>query len=279
MFHWGVRHRLLTFPPRSLNGRGQLTPYLTLRPLALPGGCFQWQRVLQGLSRRCRIRSINQQLHRRSCGQLHSLLWAQLAGKANAAEITNSKRADVTTASSDFFLACMAVHVHWHRHCPSRADSLQVVCFHPVPARRLISFSGGVGFISEGWQRQLSMAAPKHGVAKPPSFGYQYSSTMSSRCLLTAAASLLRLSSFLHVQPGHFVIVGGNNVEQGDWWMGQIIFCEGSPRQPKLPSLFQVADVDTGVIKWINADEVSDVIWSMDGWPAFSPIHEGKVQG
>ena len=84
---------------------------------------------------------------------------------------------------------------------------------------------------------------------------------------------------FLHVQPGHFVIVGGNNVEQGDWWMGQIIFCEGSPRQPKLPSLFQVADVDTGVIKWINADEVSDVIWSMDGWPAFTPIHEGKVQG
>ncbi len=49
--------------------------------------------------------------------------------------------------------------------------------------------------------------------------------------------------------------------------MGQVIFCEGSARHPKLPSLFQVADVDTGVIKWINADEVTDVIWSMDGWP------------
>ena len=77
---------------------------------------------------------------------------------------------------------------------------------------------------------------------------------------------------FLHVRPGHFVIVGGDHVDQGDWWMGQVIFCEGSARQPKLPSLFQVADVDTGVIKWINADEVSDVIWSMDGWPGSTTI-------
>ena len=79
---------------------------------------------------------------------------------------------------------------------------------------------------------------------------------------------------FLHVRPGHFVIVGGDHLDQGDWWMGQVIFCEGSARQPKLPSLFQVADVDTGVIKWINADEVSDVIWSMDGWPGSTTIQQ-----
>ena len=34
-----------------------------------------------------------------------------------------------------------------------------------------------------------------------------------------------------------------------------------------VPTLFQFADVDTGCIKWINADEVSDVMWAMDGWP------------
>ena len=76
----------------------------------------------------------------------------------------------------------------------------------------------------------------------------------------------------LHVRPGHFVIVGGHEVDQSDWWMGQVLFCEGNARHPQLPSLFQVADVDTGVIKWINADEVSDVIWSMDGWPAITSI-------
>ena len=80
---------------------------------------------------------------------------------------------------------------------------------------------------------------------------------------------------FLHVRPGHFVIVGGDHLDQGDWWMGQVIFCEGSARHPRLPSLFQVADVDTGAIKWINADEVSDVIWSMDGWPASAPAGGG----
>ena len=48
--------------------------------------------------------------------------------------------------------------------------------------------------------------------------------------------------------------------------MGQVIFCEGGARDPKVNSLFQVADVDSGVIRWINADEVSQVLWSMDGW-------------
>ena len=80
---------------------------------------------------------------------------------------------------------------------------------------------------------------------------------------------------FLHVRPGHFVIVAGDQLDQGDWWMGQVLFCEGSARHPRLSSLFQVADVDTGVIKWINADAVSDVIWSMDGWPASAPASSG----
>ncbi|AII49521.1 hypothetical protein KR52_10255 [Synechococcus sp. KORDI-52] len=74
-------------------------------------------------------------------------------------------------------------------------------------------------------------------------------------------------AKFLHVRPGHFVIVGSGDKAKGDWWMGQVVFCEGGARDPKVNSLFQIADVDTGVIRWINADEVSDVLWSMDGWP------------
>ena len=81
---------------------------------------------------------------------------------------------------------------------------------------------------------------------------------------------------FLHVRPGRFVIVGGDQLDQGDWWMGQVIFCEGSARHPRLPSLFQVADVDTGVITWINADAISDVIWSMDGWPPSASVSEER---
>ena len=83
-------------------------------------------------------------------------------------------------------------------------------------------------------------------------------------------------AAFLHVRPGHFVIVGSDNTEKDDWWMGQVIFCEGGARDPKVNSLFQVADVDTGVIRWINADEVSSVIWSMDGWPTSAPIFESN---
>ena len=71
---------------------------------------------------------------------------------------------------------------------------------------------------------------------------------------------------FLYVRPGRFVIVGGEEKQKNQWWMGQVIFCEGGARDPKVNSLFQVADVDTGVIRWINADEVNEVLWSMDGW-------------
>ena len=74
-------------------------------------------------------------------------------------------------------------------------------------------------------------------------------------------------AAFLHIRPGHFVIVGGDT-EKDDWWMGQVIFCEGGARDPKVNSLFQVADVDTGVIRWINADEVSNVICLVNGWLA-----------
>ena len=80
---------------------------------------------------------------------------------------------------------------------------------------------------------------------------------------------------FLHVRPGHFVIVGKDQLDQGDWWMGQVIFCEGSARHPRHPSPFQVADVGTGVVTWINADAISDVIWSMDGWPDSPLVREG----
>ena len=56
--------------------------------------------------------------------------------------------------------------------------------------------------------------------------------------------------------------------------MADVIWVDGGARNPKVPTLFQVADVDTGVIKWINADEVSDVIWSMDGWPGSTTVQQ-----
>ena len=53
---------------------------------------------------------------------------------------------------------------------------------------------------------------------------------------------------FLHVGAGMTVIV-----EDGkDWQMADVIWVDGGARYPKVPTLFQVADVDTGVINWVN---------------------------
>ena len=76
---------------------------------------------------------------------------------------------------------------------------------------------------------------------------------------------------FLSVRPGMTVCVATvatsfNAVaNKDDWRMGQVIFCEGGARDPKINSLFQIADVDDGTIRWVNADQVSHVLPSLDG--------------
>ena len=40
-----------------------------------------------------------------------------------------------------------------------------------------------------------------------------------------------------------------------------IIWCAPSgARDPKVPTLFQISDIDTGVIRWVNADHVQQVV-------------------
>jgi len=41
--------------------------------------------------------------------------------------------------------------------------------------------------------------------------------------------------------------------------MGQVIHCGGAARDPKIHNLFQIADVDSGVIRWFNADLVTHI--------------------
>ena len=72
------------------------------------------------------------------------------------------------------------------------------------------------------------------------------------------------LPVFLSVDPGLTVIVK-HDFQTGekrdkDWWMGQVIHCGGGARDPKVHNLFQIADVDSGVIRWVNADLVTHIL-------------------
>ena len=64
--------------------------------------------------------------------------------------------------------------------------------------------------------------------------------------------------AFLGVFPGDVVVVWDNpdliDTISGAWWMGEVIFAESSSKDTNGSSLFQVADVDTGVIRWVNPD-------------------------
>jgi hypothetical protein len=41
--------------------------------------------------------------------------------------------------------------------------------------------------------------------------------------------------------------------EGKDCWMGQVIHCGGAARDPSIQNLFQSADVDSGVIRYVEA--------------------------
>ena len=44
------------------------------------------------------------------------------------------------------------------------------------------------------------------------------------------------------------------------WWMADVIFVDGGARNPKVPTLFHVADLDSGVVRWVNADLVTHIV-------------------
>ena len=61
---------------------------------------------------------------------------------------------------------------------------------------------------------------------------------------------------FLSAKAGMTVVV----IDGDDWWMGDILHVDGGARAPKIPTLFQIADVDSGVVRWVNADLVSHIV-------------------
>ena len=69
---------------------------------------------------------------------------------------------------------------------------------------------------------------------------------------------------FLGVTPGDTVVVFESETvvdsSISDWFMASVLFVECSARDPKAPSLFQVADIDTGVVQFINANQVEKVM-------------------
>ena len=42
--------------------------------------------------------------------------------------------------------------------------------------------------------------------------------------------------------------------------MRYLIYCGGGARDPKIHNLFQIADVDSGGIRWVNADLVTHIL-------------------
>ena len=45
-----------------------------------------------------------------------------------------------------------------------------------------------------------------------------------------------------------------------EWFMGQVIWCEGGARDPRVNTMFHFANVDSGEITWVNGDAVTHVL-------------------
>ena len=70
---------------------------------------------------------------------------------------------------------------------------------------------------------------------------------------------------FLGFKAGDLVLVEpltADTAADADWWMGWIIHVDGGARDPHVPTFFQVADCDTGHVRWISADEATRLVLS-----------------
>ena len=72
---------------------------------------------------------------------------------------------------------------------------------------------------------------------------------------------------FLHVKAGMTVVVSEG--EDSGW---EMIWMEGGARDPRVPTLFQIACVDTGTVRWVNADLVSHIVPRVRGLGVFSTV-------
>ena len=74
---------------------------------------------------------------------------------------------------------------------------------------------------------------------------------------------------FLSLKPGDYIIVKGENQvelkKDHSWWMGQVMSCNQEARDPSGHHVIQVVDVDDEKISWINVDEISHVLYGLDG--------------
>ena len=64
---------------------------------------------------------------------------------------------------------------------------------------------------------------------------------------------------FLAVRVGDLVAVHPPHMAPGEGWIGEVIHAEGGARSAA-NSLFQIACIDSGVIRTVNADAVIDIL-------------------
>ena len=66
---------------------------------------------------------------------------------------------------------------------------------------------------------------------------------------------------FLSVQVGDIVIIKSNDNDATErFWVGQVIHKAGNSLNPNENTIFQIANVDTGIISSINADLVIEIL-------------------
>ena len=63
---------------------------------------------------------------------------------------------------------------------------------------------------------------------------------------------------FLKVKAGDTVLIGEDEI-------AKVLTFIGGSRDPDSPSLFQVANVDTGEIHWVHAEEVKQILSTRTG--------------
>ena len=83
------------------------------------------------------------------------------------------------------------------------------------------------------------------------------------RSAVISSMTETKTPTFLNARVGDYVIIQAEQrvalKPDTNWWMGQVIFCEGGARDPRVNTMFQIANVDNAEIAWVEGDTVTHV--------------------
>ena len=87
------------------------------------------------------------------------------------------------------------------------------------------------------------------------------STSLNSQVAVNSPTVVARAGDFVLIRTSQKI----GPIDDGNWWMGQVVFCDIKARDHQFRTMLQISDVEDGRIHWVKSDQVQHIVRSLDG--------------